>query len=50
MDNYVSRARGYFIPPYSGVYSFMIMADDGGSLYFSNSDNPNDKVTLQTEK
>lgn len=45
LDNYVSRARGYFIPPYSGVYAFRIMADDGGSLYFSTSDNPDDKVT-----
>lgn len=44
MDNYVSRARGYFIPPYSGNYSFMIKADDGASLYLSNSENPNDKV------
>lgn len=44
MDNYVSRARGYFIPPYSGSYSFMIMADDGGSLYLSNTENPSDKV------
>ena len=44
MDNYVSRARGYFIPPYTGSYSFMIMADDGGSLYLSNTENPSDKV------
>lgn len=44
MDNYVSRALGYFIPPYSGNYSFMIKADDGASLYLSNSENPNDKV------
>lgn len=44
MDNYVSRARGYFIPPFSGNYSFMVKADDGASLYLSNSENPNDKV------
>ena len=43
-DNYVSRMSGYFVPPKTGEYSFHIKADDGASLLFSATSNPNDKV------
>ncbi|XP_061168814.1 fibrocystin-L-like [Saccostrea echinata] len=41
-DNYVNRLSGFFIPPWSGHYSFAIRADDVGQLYFSNTSNPED--------
>lgn len=43
-DNFVTRHSGFFVPPWTGDYSFVIKADDVGALYFSNTTNPNDTV------
>lgn len=44
-NNFVTRQSGFFVPPWTGDYSFAIQADDVGSLYFSNTSNPDDMVT-----
>ena len=38
--NFNSRYRGYFVPPYDGLYTFYIRSDDNSRLYLS----PNSSV------
>ena len=42
--NYVSKLRGFFIPPKTGLYTMHVMADDGAHLLLSNSSDPMYKV------
>ncbi|XP_013405337.2 fibrocystin-L [Lingula anatina] len=42
-SNFVSRFQGYFVPPRTAEYMFMIWADDSIELYFSDSDDPSQK-------
>lgn len=43
-SNYVSRAQGFFVAPYSGEYSFMIKSADVSSLRLSTDSDPANKV------
>ena len=43
-DRFTSRVRGYFVPPSSDFYRFLIRSDDNSLLYFSNTTSPKDKV------
>lgn len=45
MDQFVSKMCGFFIPPFSGDYSFHIMADDGAELYLSTDHDPANMVS-----
>ncbi|XP_062574409.1 fibrocystin-L-like [Saccostrea cucullata] len=45
-NNYVNRLSGFFIPPWTGHYSFAIRADDVGQLYFSNTTDPGNLVKI----
>jgi hypothetical protein len=45
VNNFVSRQTGFFVPPWTGDYSFAIQADDIGLLYFSNTSSPDNMVT-----
>ena len=38
--NFNSKYRGYFVPPYDGLYTFYIQSDDNSRLYLS----PNNSV------
>ncbi|XP_071944839.1 fibrocystin-L-like [Antedon mediterranea] len=38
--------RGYFVAPYDGVFKFMIYSDDQSELYFSMTENPENKVKI----
>lgn len=44
-QNFVTRHSGFFVPPWTGDYSFAMKADDIALLYFSNTTNPNDTVS-----
>ncbi|XP_054766411.2 fibrocystin-L-like [Lytechinus pictus] len=45
-NNYVSRFRGFFVPPSDGYYAFGIQSDDNSVLYFSQTMYPADKVEI----
>lgn len=42
-SNYVSRIRGYLIPPTTGAYTFWIASDDFSHLYLSSDADPANK-------
>lgn len=44
-QHFVTRHSGFFVPPWTGDYSFAMKADDIALLYFSNTTNPNDTVS-----
>lgn len=44
-NNFVTRHSGFFVPPWTGDYSFAMKADDIALFYFSNTTNPNDTVS-----
>ncbi|KAJ8320864.1 hypothetical protein KUTeg_002451 [Tegillarca granosa] len=43
-NSYVSRMRGYFVPPHTGEYSFYVKAVDGAILYMSPDRNMANRV------
>ena len=43
-DYYVTRMRGFFVPPIDDDYTFMIRSDDFSELYLSTDDDPANKV------
>ncbi|CAH3033992.1 unnamed protein product, partial [Pocillopora meandrina] len=45
-DNYGSRIRGYFVPKKSGQHVFFIASDNGGQLFLSVTDNPDEKILI----
>ncbi|XP_033119895.1 fibrocystin-L-like [Anneissia japonica] len=45
-DYYSSRYRGYFVAPYDGQFRFLIYSDDQSELYFSMTQNPENKVKI----
>ncbi|XP_071944840.1 fibrocystin-L-like [Antedon mediterranea] len=45
-DYYSSRYRGFFVAPYDGIFKFMIYSDDESQLYFSMTENPEDKMKI----
>ncbi|XP_071482778.1 fibrocystin-L-like, partial [Diadema antillarum] len=44
-DQYISRLRGFFVPPSDGNYSFLIYSDDESILYLSQTPFPSDKTS-----
>ncbi len=44
--NFVTRTRGYFVPPTDNTYQFKIRADDQARLYFSVSGDSSSKVRV----
>ena len=44
LDYFVTRMRGYFVPPSDSIYQFKIKSNDKSRLYFSSTGDPNDKV------
>ncbi|XP_071488092.1 fibrocystin-L-like [Diadema antillarum] len=45
-DQYISRLRGFFVPPSDGNYSFLIYSDDESILYLSQTPFPSDKEEI----
>lgn len=45
-QSFVSRLSGIFIPSYNSSYRFFIKCDDYAVLYFSETGNPADKVSV----
>ncbi|XP_033119893.1 fibrocystin-L-like [Anneissia japonica] len=45
-DHYSARYRGYFVAPYDGEFRFMIYSDDESELFFSMTENPEDKAKI----
>ena len=45
-NQFVSRFKGYFVPPADGYYQFLIRSDDDSELFFSGTGYPWDKVSL----
>lgn len=42
-DNYGQRVSGFFSPPVTGLYAFVVAADDDADLYVSTDDKPANK-------
>jgi len=42
-DNYAQRVSGFFSPPVTGLYAFVVAADDDADLYISTDDKPANK-------
>jgi hypothetical protein len=40
LEEYGQRMHGYIVPPQTGIYTFWIASDDGGTLWLSTDDNP----------
>ena len=47
-ENYVSRLRGWVVPPASGEYTFWVEGDDQGELWIAPSGQPHDRVRVAT--
>ena len=45
-DHFVQRIRGWIEAPRTGSYRFSMTSDDDGLLYFSPSEDPNDRVLV----
>src|SRR6185369_10239559 len=48
-DTYSDRVSGFFIPPVTGDYGFVLAADDNAQLFLSTSDNPANKRMIAQE-
>ena len=42
-DNYAQRVSGFFSPPVTGLYAFVVASDDDSDLYVSTDDKPANK-------
>lgn len=49
-NDYGSRISGYFVPPYTGEYSFTLTGDDEAELFFSDDVSDKDKNLLAAVK
>ncbi|XP_031556840.1 uncharacterized protein LOC116293538 isoform X2 [Actinia tenebrosa] len=49
-SDYGSRISGYFVAPYSGLYSFTLTGDDEAELFFSENASPKDKDLIAAVK
>jgi hypothetical protein len=43
-NNYVTKWSGFFVPPSTGRYQFLVKGDDAIKLYVSGTETPEDKV------
>jgi hypothetical protein len=48
-DNYGAQMLGYFYPPATGDYVFWLSSDDGGNLYLSTDQTPENKKLIAQE-
>ena len=46
LDYYVTRTRGYLVPPSDSQYQFVANGDDDVKVYLSRSADPADKVKV----
>uniref|UniRef100_UPI003AACF14E PKHD1 like 1, tandem duplicate 1 n=1 Tax=Centroberyx gerrardi TaxID=166262 RepID=UPI003AACF14E len=47
---FVTRARGFFVPPTTDDYTLYVHCDDRCDLYFSNTSRPEDKVKIAYQR
>jgi hypothetical protein len=48
--DYGSRISGFFVAPYTGMYSFTLTGDDEAELFFSENASPKDKDLIAAVK
>jgi hypothetical protein len=48
-DSYANRFSGYFIPPTTDDYIFLVASDDDGDLFLSTDDTPANKLLIAQE-